>query len=69
MLCPPHSDNRLLRRGVLAHAAGPVGVRARRLDNPSVAASIALVTDAAQPGSVLARSLEQKDIDSYRRFE
>lgn len=42
----------------------PAGTRTLRLDNPSVTALIALVTDAAQPGSVLARALTQTARDA-----
>jgi DNA-binding transcriptional LysR family regulator len=35
----------------------PAGVRVVPLDNPSVTATVALVTSAAEPGSVLARAL------------
>jgi DNA-binding transcriptional LysR family regulator len=37
----------------------PSSVRALRLDDPSVTAVVALVTDAAEPGSVLARALTE----------
>jgi DNA-binding transcriptional LysR family regulator len=37
----------------------PAGVRVLRLDSPSVTAQIALVTNAAEPGSVLTRALMQ----------
>jgi DNA-binding transcriptional LysR family regulator len=37
----------------------PAGVRVVPLDNPSVTATVALVTSAAEPGSVLARALVQ----------
>jgi DNA-binding transcriptional LysR family regulator len=37
----------------------PAGARVLRLENPSVTAVVALVTDAAEPGSVLARALTQ----------
>jgi DNA-binding transcriptional LysR family regulator len=42
----------------------PAGTRLLQLDNPSVTASIGLVTDAAQPGSVLARALTQTARDA-----
>jgi hypothetical protein len=35
----------------------PAGVRVVPLDDPSVTATVALVTGAAEPGSVLARAL------------
>ncbi|GAB5901897.1 hypothetical protein OKHIL_77110 [Mycolicibacterium mageritense] len=35
----------------------PAGVRVVPLDDPSVTATVALVTSAAEPGSVLARAL------------
>lgn len=100
MLCPPHSDNRLLRRerravqtrgeAVIGEHPGGVASEGERFvewhrsldhslrkishtyvkhyDDPErwmYAASMEL-TDKGEP---LARSLEQKDIDSYRRFE
>jgi DNA-binding transcriptional LysR family regulator len=42
----------------------PAGVQVLRLDNPSVTAVIALVTNAGEPGSVLARALIQTAQDT-----
>ncbi|MCB9441522.1 MAG: LysR family transcriptional regulator substrate-binding protein, partial [Mycolicibacterium sp.] len=46
----------------------PAGVRALTLDGPPVTARVVLVTNAAQPGSVLARALIQtaKDMSSSK---
>ena len=46
-----------IERGPAPMTDPPAGVRVVPLDNPSVTATVALVTSAAQPGSVLARAL------------